>query len=54
MEDVIDLESSKEYLEENRVFDEIIQLLTHAQLKNPERLKRRLWLYLNMNIKPRF
>jgi hypothetical protein len=54
MEDtVIELSDSTEYVNELQALEEIKKILAHPGLRNPESLKRRLWLYLNMNISPK-
>lgn len=47
MDDVIELNDSAEHTNENQALEEIKKILSHPGLRNPENLRRRLWLYLH-------
>lgn len=44
---VLDLTDSREYTNENQALSEIQNILNHPGLRDPSRLRRRLWLYLH-------
>lgn len=50
-DDVINLEDTREYLNENAAFNDIVSILSHPGLRNKESLNRRVWYYLTVNLK---
>ena len=53
-DEVQELSSGAEHLNENAALEEIKKILEHPGLRNRERLKRRLWLYLQTQVSHKF
>lgn len=44
---VVELHDAREHISENQALAEIQNILNHPGLRDPSRLRRRLWLYLH-------